>query len=89
MPGLRVAAVQLTSTEDVAANLARCAVLTRDADFFIPLQERFQKARAAKADLFVSIHADAYNSGDARGSSVWMLSSRGATSEAARWLAPG
>ena len=63
------------------------AVLTRDADFFIPLQERFQKARAAKADLFVSIHADAYNSGDARGSSVWMLSSRGATSEAARWLA--
>jgi N-acetylmuramoyl-L-alanine amidase len=63
------------------------AVLTRDADFFIPLQERFQKARAAKADLFVSIHADAYNSGDARGSSVWMLSSRGASSEAARWLA--
>lgn len=63
------------------------AVLTRDADYFIPLQERFQKARAAKADLFVSIHADAYNSGDARGSSVWMLSSRGATSEAARWLA--
>ena len=63
------------------------AVLTRDADFFIPLQERFQKARAAKADLFISIHADAYNSGDARGSSVWMLSGRGATSEAARWLA--
>ncbi len=63
------------------------AVLTRDADYFIPLQERFQKARAAKADLFVSIHADAYNSGDARGSSVWMLSSRGASSEAARWLA--
>ena len=63
------------------------AVLTRDSDFFIPLQERFQKARAAKADLFISIHADAYNSGDARGSSVWMLSGRGATSEAARWLA--
>ncbi len=63
------------------------AVLTRDGDSFIPLQERFQKARSAKADLFVSIHADAYNSGDARGSSVWMLSSRGATSEAARWLA--
>ncbi|MEP6484879.1 MAG: N-acetylmuramoyl-L-alanine amidase [Rudaea sp.] len=63
------------------------AVLTREGDVFIPLQERFQKARAAKADLFVSIHADAYNSGDARGSSVWMLSSRGASSEAARWLA--
>jgi N-acetylmuramoyl-L-alanine amidase len=63
------------------------AVLTRDGDYFIPLMERYQKARVAKADLFVSIHADAYASGDARGSSVWMLSSRGATSEAAHWLA--
>lgn len=63
------------------------AVLTRDGDYFIPLQERYQKAREAKADLFVSIHADAYASGDARGSSVWVLSSRGATGEAARWLA--
>lgn len=62
------------------------AVLTRDADFFIPLKQRYQKAREAKADLFVSVHADAYSSGDARGSSVWMLSARGATSEAARWL---
>ncbi|MHB8446527.1 MAG: N-acetylmuramoyl-L-alanine amidase [Rudaea sp.] len=63
------------------------AVLTRDGDYFISLQERYQKAREAKADLFVSIHADAYASGDARGSSVWVLSPRGATSEAARWLA--
>jgi len=63
------------------------AVLTRDGDTFIALKERYQKARNAKADLFVSIHADAYSSGDARGSSVWMLSSRGATSEAAHWLA--
>ena len=63
------------------------AVLTRDGDYFIPLAERYQKARNAKADLFVSVHADAYASGDARGSSVWMLSPRGATSQAARWLA--
>ena len=62
------------------------AVLTRDSDFFIPLKQRYQKAREAKADLFVSVHADAYSSGDARGSSVWMLSARGATNEAARWL---
>jgi len=63
------------------------AVLTRDGDYFIALAERYQKARNAKADLFVSVHADAYASGDARGSSVWMLSPRGATSQAARWLA--
>src|SRR5579885_373481 len=63
------------------------AVLTRDGDYFLPLKERYQKARAAKADLFISIHADAYTSGDASGSSVWMLSPRGASSEAARWLA--
>jgi len=62
------------------------AVLTRDSDYFIPLKQRYQKAREAKADLFVSVHADAYSSGDARGSSVWMLSARGATNEAARWL---
>lgn len=63
------------------------AVLTRDGDYFIQLKDRYQKARIAKADLFVSIHADAYASGDARGSSVWMLSGRGATNEAAHWLA--
>ncbi|MGA9342440.1 MAG: N-acetylmuramoyl-L-alanine amidase [Rhodanobacteraceae bacterium] len=63
------------------------AVLTRDGDYFIPLAERYRKAREAKADLFVSIHADAFRSSDARGSSVWVLSPRGATSEAARWLA--
>ncbi len=63
------------------------AVLTRDGDYFIPLERRYLKAREAKADLFVSIHADAFTSSDARGSSVWVLSPRGATSEAARWLA--
>jgi N-acetylmuramoyl-L-alanine amidase len=63
------------------------AILTRDSDFFIPHKERYQKARDAKADLFVSIHADAFTKSEARGSSVWVLSPRGATSEAARWLA--
>ncbi len=63
------------------------AMLTRDSDFFIPLDERYQKAREAKADLFVSIHADAFSKSEARGSSVWVLSPRGATSQAARWLA--
>jgi N-acetylmuramoyl-L-alanine amidase len=63
------------------------AVLTRDGDYFIPLEKRYLKAREEKADLFVSIHADAFKSSDARGSSVWVLSPRGATNEAARWLA--
>lgn len=65
------------------------AVLTRNADFFIPLAQRYQIARNNSADLFVSIHADAYVNGDARGSSVWVLSPRGKTSMAARWLADG
>lgn len=63
------------------------ALLTRDGDYFIPHKERYQKARDAKADLFVSVHADAFTKSEARGSSVWVLSPRGATSEAARWLA--
>jgi N-acetylmuramoyl-L-alanine amidase len=63
------------------------AFLTRDADVFIPLAQRYQKARAAKADLFVSIHADAFTNPDANGSSVFVLSQRGASSQAARWLA--
>ena len=63
------------------------AVLTRDADFYVPLQGRVDKARKLKADLFVSIHADAFIKPRARGSSVFALSERRATSEAARWLA--
>lgn len=63
------------------------AVLTRDGDEFIPLKRRYEIAREQNADMFVSIHADAYSSGDARGSSVWVLSPRGKSSEAARWLA--
>lgn len=63
------------------------AMLTRDADFFVPLGQRVQKARRVQADLFVSIHADAFVKPEARGSSVFILSERGASSTAARWLA--
>ncbi len=62
-------------------------ILIRDGDYFIPLGGRVVKARQAKADLFVSIHADAFIRPDAHGSSVFALSEHGATSSAARWLA--
>ena len=63
------------------------AFLTRDADFFVPLGTRVDKARRVGADLFVSIHADAFMRPDANGASVFALSERGASSTAARWLA--
>jgi N-acetylmuramoyl-L-alanine amidase len=63
------------------------AYLTRDADFFVPLATRVEKARRVQADLFVSIHADAFVETTARGASVFVLSDRGASSTAARWLA--
>jgi N-acetylmuramoyl-L-alanine amidase len=63
------------------------AMLTRDDDYFVPLGVRVQKARRVQADLFVSIHADAFTTPTARGSSVFALSEHGATSAAARWLA--
>ena len=63
------------------------AVLVRDGDYFIPLAQRVSKSRRMQADLFVSIHADAWVRPDARGSSVFALSERGATTAAARWLA--
>ena len=63
------------------------AYLTRDTDVFIPLTRRYQLAREHKADLFVSIHADSFTSPEASGSSVFVLSQRGASSQAARWLA--
>jgi len=63
------------------------AYLTRDNDVFIPLNRRAQLARAAKADMFVSIHADAAENRSARGSSVYVLSLKGASSQRARWLA--
>jgi N-acetylmuramoyl-L-alanine amidase len=62
-------------------------MLTRDADFFVPLGQRVEKARKVQADLFVSIHADAFVTPSARGSSVFVLSEKGASSSAARWLA--
>jgi N-acetylmuramoyl-L-alanine amidase len=62
-------------------------MLTRDADYFVPLHVRVQKARKVQADLFMSIHADAFVESTARGSSVFVLSEKGATSTAARWLA--
>ena len=83
--------VTLAVARDLAAEIDKQpgmkAILTRDGDYFIPLARRYQIAREHDADLFVSIHADSYASGDARGSSVWVLSSRGKSSVAARMLA--
>jgi len=63
------------------------AVLVRKGDYFVDLRKRMQIARAAKADLFISIHADAFQNSTVKGASVFTLSNKGATSEAARWLA--
>ena len=63
------------------------AMLTRDDDYYVALNARVQKARHVQADLFISLHADAFTTPTARGSSVFALSDRGATSAAARWLA--
>jgi N-acetylmuramoyl-L-alanine amidase len=63
------------------------AYMTRDADFFVPLQTRVSKAQRVRADLFISIHADAFYSPKPAGASVYALSTRGASSAAARWMA--
>lgn len=63
------------------------AYMTRDADFFVPLHVRVQKAQRVQADLFISIHADAFYTPRPQGASVFVLSDRGATSSSARWLA--
>ena len=63
------------------------AVLTRSGDYYVGLRKRMRIARKHRADLFVSIHADAFKNSKARGASVFVLSRRGASSEAARWLA--
>jgi N-acetylmuramoyl-L-alanine amidase len=63
------------------------AVLTRKGDYFVPLRDRMRRARAQQADLFVSVHADSIRDRRIDGSSVYILSQRGATDEASRWLA--
>lgn len=63
------------------------AILTRKGDYYVPLRKRMELARRQKADLFISIHADAFTNRKVSGSSVYILSSRGASSEHARWLA--
>ena len=80
-------AVAKTVAEAINAEPGLQAFLIRDRDLFIPLPRRHAIAREAKAELFVSIHADAFGSRAARGSSVFVLSNRGASSEAARMLA--
>ena len=73
--------------EMIAADASLRVAMTRDGDFFVPLRTRVAKARAVQADLFVSIHADAWIRPDARGSSVFALSENGASSSAAAWMA--
>jgi N-acetylmuramoyl-L-alanine amidase len=68
-------------------NLPMRAYLTRDADYFVPLQQRVEKARRVQADLFISIHADAFQTPDAKGASVFALSDGAASSAAAKWMA--
>jgi len=78
-------ALQLRDRINAQPNMR--AMLTRDADFFVPLHERVRKARRVQADLFVSIHADAFMNPEARGASVFALSESGASSSTARWMA--
>jgi N-acetylmuramoyl-L-alanine amidase len=74
-------------TEMINQERGMRAVLTREGDYFLPLRRRMQIARQNKADLFISVHADAFRDPRVSGSSVYILSQRGASSEAARWLA--
>ncbi len=82
-----VLALALQLRDELNAVPGMRVMLTRDADFFVPLTERVRKARRVQADLFVSLHADAFFKPEARGASVFALSTRGASSSAARWLA--
>ena len=82
-----VLAIALQLRDSLNAVPGMRAFLTRDADFFVPLAERVKKARRVQADLFISIHADAFITPTARGASVFALSSGAATSTTARWIA--
>jgi len=82
-----VLAIGRKLSKTLAADPNMRVMLTRDDDYFVPLAERVRRARRVQADLFVSIHADAFRDSSARGSSVFALSEHGATSAAARWLA--
>ncbi|MEI7783285.1 MAG: N-acetylmuramoyl-L-alanine amidase [Betaproteobacteria bacterium] len=79
--------IALLLRERINARASMRAVLTRDADYFVPLHVRVQKARRVQADLLISIHADAFFTPRPQGASVFVLSERGASSSAARWLA--
>ena len=82
-----VLAIAMRLRERLAAEPNLRILMTRDSDYFVSLGARVSKARAVSADLFVSIHADAFVTPQARGSSVFVLSERGASSVGARWLA--
>jgi N-acetylmuramoyl-L-alanine amidase len=82
-----VLAIAMQLRERLNAKPGVRVLMTRDADFFVPLAERVRKAQRVQADLFVSIHADAFFTPAARGASVFALSENGATSAAAKWMA--
>ena len=82
-----VLAIARALAQRVDAEPGMKAVLTRTGDYFVPLRDRMRRARAQQADLFVSIHADSIRDRSVDGSSVYILSQRGATDEASRWLA--
>ena len=79
--------IALQLREHLHAQRGVRVLMTRDGDYFVPLGERVRKALRVQADLFVSIHADAFMRPEARGASVFALSTSGATSTAARWMA--
>jgi N-acetylmuramoyl-L-alanine amidase len=82
-----VLAIARELKRDIDGRRGMHAVLIRDGDYYIPLRDRFEKARRHRADLFLSVHADAFTRRDVSGSSVFVLSRRGASSEFARRLA--